>query len=618
MSGAAPPDLTVSSNGIGAVPDALLNTFVQGGAVVADLRAFVGLTNMTVFLVGTSTPNDGGQGMFTWNATSTQADDDGSTCVAPNGLLAGRWLRLTGDTSQIISVASVAQLRGLSTAVTPVWVEGYYAPGDGGEGMFNIGVSGADNGGTIIVSANGTYYRETQDLPWSIRWFGAKGLGSPTDDTAAIQACVTAAQVAGNTVDTSSPGSYYISNTITVGAHIKWNGGGYQADAGLFWVHHENLTQANGWRSGVIVCAPTVNAITILTNDAVEIDGVTIIYPTPASPNSGVSGILCQGIQSTGNLQIGTKISNCWISGADHSITMSNCYAWAITDCLITEHQTFGIYVTNSAGSDFGSFGDYNITGNQFWSGSVTSPFAHILLNAGGAGRISNNKLNTGGSVNVSGSAGIQVSNNTAVNVVFEPLMIDNNSIEGLGVGIDLFQNGGVSNLANVNIVGNQIWCPTPISVSGGLNWLYMTTVTGNILECQAVSGGRCMNLNGVTNMTVSGNVFEVTGGSGAAAIVRGANCTNIRQSGNVASVGVDITSGFVTPSVPASTAPQTNTSTMTMLVNIYGGTVSAVGVNGVGVSNTTPASAVLNPGDSVEISYTGGAPTWAWSPISP
>ena len=102
MSGSGPPDLTVSSNGIGVVPDALLNTYAQSGAVVADLRNFPAVTRMQCWLIGTSAPNDGGQKMFYFDATATTTDDNGVTCIAPYGLLAGRWLRQSPALAPVI------------------------------------------------------------------------------------------------------------------------------------------------------------------------------------------------------------------------------------------------------------------------------------------------------------------------------------------------------------------------------------------------------------------------------------------------------------------------------------------------------------------------------------
>lgn len=94
MSGSsAPPDLTVFSNGVGVANDQQLNSFVQGGGVVADLRNFPALNNMIVATVGQITPGDGGQRFYYWNGSSVAADD-GVNVVRPYGLLAGAWLTL--------------------------------------------------------------------------------------------------------------------------------------------------------------------------------------------------------------------------------------------------------------------------------------------------------------------------------------------------------------------------------------------------------------------------------------------------------------------------------------------------------------------------------------------
>jgi hypothetical protein len=91
---AVPPVLTTSTNGVGVVPDGLLNTFVQGGATVASLQSFNNaLSNMMVATVGQNTPGDGFSGIYYWNAAST-ATADGLTVVQPNGVIVGRWLAL--------------------------------------------------------------------------------------------------------------------------------------------------------------------------------------------------------------------------------------------------------------------------------------------------------------------------------------------------------------------------------------------------------------------------------------------------------------------------------------------------------------------------------------------
>jgi len=91
-------------------------------------------------------------------------------------------------------VDSIAALRGLSKVLyTRAFVTGYYAPGDGGGGNYwydSTDTTSTDNGGTIIVSADGGRWKLTTQTMVSLRQFGGKGDGT-TDDTAATQAACT-------------------------------------------------------------------------------------------------------------------------------------------------------------------------------------------------------------------------------------------------------------------------------------------------------------------------------------------------------------------------------------------------------------------------------------------
>jgi hypothetical protein len=92
----AAPANSLAYAGLGVVPADLLNTYVQTVFNYAALRNFPALSNMCVCVLGTVAPNDGGQGHFYYNATST-ATDNNSTVIVPNGLAGnGAWLRLTG------------------------------------------------------------------------------------------------------------------------------------------------------------------------------------------------------------------------------------------------------------------------------------------------------------------------------------------------------------------------------------------------------------------------------------------------------------------------------------------------------------------------------------------
>ncbi len=88
------PVLTTYQNGKNEVSGDQLNTFLQFCVNVAQLRAFTGLSNMTVYMQGFSSALDGGQGLFYWNSSSATPDDNGVTTVVPNGSSSGAWNRI--------------------------------------------------------------------------------------------------------------------------------------------------------------------------------------------------------------------------------------------------------------------------------------------------------------------------------------------------------------------------------------------------------------------------------------------------------------------------------------------------------------------------------------------
>lgn len=190
----APPALAVYANGVGAVSDANLNSFMQAGAHAADLRNFKGLNRMVVWVIGIVDQSDGGAGAFVFNSQSTAADDD-MNVIAPFGSLQGRWIRQSGAGLMLL-FPTIAALRA-STAAPPaspvVFVEGYYTGADGGEGLFWFNptdTTSADNGGTLIVDAAGNrWVRERNKENYNIHWFGVQGDVAPTL-TAAFAALV--------------------------------------------------------------------------------------------------------------------------------------------------------------------------------------------------------------------------------------------------------------------------------------------------------------------------------------------------------------------------------------------------------------------------------------------
>ena len=111
-------------------------------------------------------------------------------------------------------VPTIAALRALASGAAAVYVQGYYAPSDGGGGVYShSATAGTDNGGTVIVSANGTYRLDRRGGPLSVKQFGAKGDGT-TDDSGAINAALAALAAPGGVIYFPS-GKYSFASVIT-------------------------------------------------------------------------------------------------------------------------------------------------------------------------------------------------------------------------------------------------------------------------------------------------------------------------------------------------------------------------------------------------------------------
>lgn len=90
------PILTNYQNGVGNISGPQANSFVQNAQNVAQLRAFVGVTPLVVFLEGYVTPGDNGQGNFYWNASAVNpVDDGGVTTIVPPAAASGCWSRIS-------------------------------------------------------------------------------------------------------------------------------------------------------------------------------------------------------------------------------------------------------------------------------------------------------------------------------------------------------------------------------------------------------------------------------------------------------------------------------------------------------------------------------------------
>lgn len=89
------PANRIYRNGVIPVTGDEFNTFMQGASTAATLRAFIGVTGMTVELQGIAAVGDGLGGAFFWNPNSTAADDNLDVIVPYDASpLGGAWNRL--------------------------------------------------------------------------------------------------------------------------------------------------------------------------------------------------------------------------------------------------------------------------------------------------------------------------------------------------------------------------------------------------------------------------------------------------------------------------------------------------------------------------------------------
>jgi hypothetical protein len=107
------PFNSVSTNGVGVVPDAQLNSYVQTCQTAAQLRGFVGITGMAVDLQGITSPGDGFGGLFYWENGNAFTDNNSTVIVPPGAAGEGAWL-LASQSSEWNAGTVVAVAGGLT------------------------------------------------------------------------------------------------------------------------------------------------------------------------------------------------------------------------------------------------------------------------------------------------------------------------------------------------------------------------------------------------------------------------------------------------------------------------------------------------------------------------
>lgn len=260
----------------------------------------------------------------------------------------------------IPSVNSIAALRLVNkNTTTLINATGYYTTGDGGGGLYYLvgsDISSADNGGTIIVGADGGRWYLAITQPISIKQFGAKGDGT-TNDTTSIQNCINWVQ---STFFTDfwmtyvkairAPAGNYIVSGLTISYPIHFYGDGNEATAFNLAsgsnTHVFTITDMSGTLSGSDIgnAIPRLTDFTIGgnssgqtgTSDGIHLNDASVPIGTAYHGGAEIANVTIRACLTHG-LYIGVnrnngRINNLKIlySGSDN--VFSNGYDWRCTE----------------------------------------------------------------------------------------------------------------------------------------------------------------------------------------------------------------------------------------------------------------------------------------------
>jgi len=413
--------------------------------------------------------------------------------------------------------------------------------------------------------------------------FGATGNGV-TDDTAAIQAAINAAQVAGGQVLIPA-GSYKITAALAITSMVTILGVGYQGD-------QINLLQSTGYKASVLVCGTNNGCFSIATNGSVLIEKLQIVYPS--RPSAGIAAIFLDAAAGPTSFNAYSTFRDIHVIGADIGFKTGSATSYTVDRCNFQGcwNLSMDLKCINNPGA-----GDNNITGCTLSSSAVA---AHILMESGGGQRIVNNKLN-------GGAIGIYILSAVATAFGMSPTIISDNSIETLNnnaFGILAQRPSGTEGLGAFVISGNEIniagtsgqGIQFQASVSSPATpWIIGGTINGNYINATQTG----MNVDGASGVVISANT--ITGATNG--IIVGANTDHIRQSSNAFGTGVGISIPSV-PTLPATGNIATNTNPYAVIVYVSAGTVSFISVNGL-ATGLVAGSFFLNPGDIIQLNYT-------------
>jgi len=397
---------------------------------------------------------------------------------------------------------------------------------------------------------------------YNVKQYGAQGNGT-TDDTTAIQTAITTAQTAGGGVVYFPPGTYIISNTLTIS--------------------HDNMELIGaGWSSAIQAGSSM-----------------------PAAPMIQVT------VSSTQHRR-GIKIAEMFINGNSitgvSGIELDNTYQALIDHVWIRFCPVNGVYLNGGPSSSFGAY---------------TTIHASTISDGGaGIGLLTfNHEFNTitdclFSFYNSTGGYGmkLQNGNNSIKGCTFDEcdtsvwlFFTHNNSFMSCQFDRGLTQFIYLNGSKLTSFIGNFFGV---FSGSGTKSMIVVdnsSNASNNFIGNYTQTGTTWTNFLSEDGATgTPGNTYtENTIGSLAVVRHNGVFKNN---------TGYNPVGSLTPPTVPATTVAQTNSFGVdaAVFVAASGATITAIAIGGISTGQTS-GSFRVPAGQSITLTYSGGTPTWTW-----
>lgn len=407
-------------------------------------------------------------------------------------------------------VASIAALRlQLKTGTPNVFVTGYYATNKDGSGHFyydSTDTTSADNGGTIIVTADGGRWKRIFAGPMDTSWWGTvadgnASTGAGTDNRTAFQAALTYANTVAGMLHTKQ-GIYAVSDQLTVGTNVRWSGDGMYRTVittPATFSNSDGLIKANG-----VGGPPTI------------IENMAVLCPGAAGFGVGINAAANAVVLR--HIWGGGFYATFLLSGTDNTATD----VWAD----VSTSAGIGFLITNGGNTltDFHTFNCYQglfVDASAYWTG--TEPDLGLII--------------SNGDIIQSGFSGITL--NKALNTIVSNVKIHSPT------NVSKFTRDFVTITDGTNITLDNVQGTFSATVSASNIGFRQTGNTDNlkVVNCSATGSLTGMTLSNAVSSTIANNTFRNCAAWGAD--INGSNLGLVFKGNQASSCGTTNVSGF-------------------------------------------------------------------------